>query len=440
LNTYKITSSRFSFYELHSERNAGFTDDLFVNFKDLSDYNKRGNMRYRFNRMEAAGSLGDLGTLLPIAIGMILINGLDAIGVLFSIGLFFVLSGLYFGVAVPVQPMKVIGAYAIVSAISPDQIMASALLMGVVLLFLGSTGLVTQLGRYIPHSVVRGVQLSTGALLMAKGVQFIRGTSNFQKIQQAAEPYLQIQTFGPIPIGIVIGIIGGLLTLLLLDNRKIPAGLVVVGVGLAIGLVLGTRTGLESVEFGLYWPARMPFGFPSQIDFTFAFLVLVMPQIPMTLGNAVVAYADLSKEYFGDNSSRVTYRAATISMGLANVFCFFVGGMPLCHGAGGLAAHYRFGARTAGSNLMIGSLFLLMAVFMGSHAVAFLHLLPLAILGVLLLFAGSQLALTILDVKVRKDLFVVLMMLGITLASNLAVGFIIGIFLAYTLRSKKLNV
>jgi len=400
----------------------------------------RGNMRYRFDRMEAAGSLGDLGTLLPIAIGMILINGLDAIGVLFSIGLFFVISGLYFGVTVPVQPMKVIGAYAIVTAISPDQIMASALLMGLVLILLGFTGLVTPLGRYIPHSVVRGVQLSTGTLLMAKGVNFIIGNSNFQKIQQTAEPYLQVQNLGPIPIGIVIGVLCGVLTLLLLDNRKVPAGLVVVGVGLAIGLGLGTRTGLESVEFGLYWPARMPFGFPSKIDFTFAFLVLVMPQIPMTLGNAVVAYADLSKEYFGDDSRKVTYRAVTISMGLANVFCFFVGGMPLCHGAGGLAAHYRFGARTAGSNLMIGSLFLFMAIFLGSHAVAFLHLLPLATLGVLLLFAGSQLALTILDVKDRKDLLVVLMMLGITLASNLAVGFIIGIFLALVLRSDRLKV
>jgi len=233
--------------------------------------------------MEAAGSLGDLGTLLPIAIGMILINGLDAIGVLFSIGLFFVISGVYFGVTVPVQPMKVIGAYAIVTAISPDQIMASALLMGVVLLMLGFTGLVTPLGRYIPHSVVRGVQLSTGTLLMAKGVNFIIGNSSFQKIQQAAEPYLQIQNLGPIPIGIVIGVLCGILTLLLLDNRKVPAGLVVVGVGLAIGLGLGTRAGLESVEFGIYWPARLPFGFPSNIDFTFAFLVLVMPQIPMTL-------------------------------------------------------------------------------------------------------------------------------------------------------------
>lgn len=390
--------------------------------------------------MELAGSLGDLGTLLPIAIGMILINGLDAIGVFFSIGLFYILSGFYFRVTVPVQPMKVIGAYGIATAITPDQIMASALLMGLGLLILGATGLVTIIGRYIPKSVVRGVQLSTGALLMAKGVQFIIGTSTFQKIQQAAEPFLQIQTLGPISIGIIIGVAGGLLTLLLLENRKAPAGLVIVVVGLAIGLALGTRAGLESVAFGLNLPARMPFGFPSTVDFTFAFLVLVMPQIPMTLGNAVVAYADLSKEYFGKDSGRVTYRAATISMALANVFCFFVGGMPLCHGAGGLAAHYRFGARTGGSNLIIGILFVVLAVFLGSHAVAILHLLPMAILGVLLLFAGSQLALTVLDMENRKDWFVVMMILGITLASNLAVGFIVGIFLAYALRSEKLHV
>jgi SulP family sulfate permease len=119
---------------------------------------------------------------------------------------------------------------------------------------------------------------------------------------------------------------------------------------------------------------------------------------------------------------------------------FLVGGMPLCHGAGGLAAHYRFGARTAGSNLVIGSVFLLMAFFLGVHALAIIYLVPMGVLGVLLVFAGSQLALTVIDMKERKDLFVVLLMLGITLASNLAVGFMVGLAVAYALKSDKLNV
>jgi len=160
----------------------------------------------------------------------------------------------------------------------------------------------------------------------------------------------------------------------------------------------------------------------------------------MTLGNAVIANADLSEQYFGNDSKKVTYKALCFSMSLANFFSFFVGGMPLCHGAGGLAAHYRFGARTAGSNLMIGIIFLALALFLGTHALTIVNLIPFSVLGVLLVFAGGQLTLTIIDIKERNDLFVGFVMLGITLASNLAVGFGVGILLAYALKSEKINI
>ena len=146
----------------------------------------------------------------------------------------------------------------------------------------------------------------------------------------------------------------------------------------------------------------------------------VLPQLPMTLGNAVLAYTDLSKEYFREQSVKVTNRKVCVSMALANFFSFFVGGMPMCHGAGGLVAHYRFGARTAGSNLIIGVVFAVMALVLGPHIIDVLHLLPMSILGVLLVFAGSQLALTVMDLNTRKEYFTATLILGITLASNLA--------------------
>ncbi len=397
-------------------------------------------LRAKFDRMEFAGSLGDLGTLLPLAIGMILVNGLDTMGLFFAVGLFYILSGLYFGVTVPVQPMKVIGAYAVATGISPDRIAASGALIAVCLLFFGATGAIDLLSRSIPKPVIRGVQLSTGALLMSQGVRFMLGTAKFQSLQGAVEPYLTLQALGPIPIGIPIGILFAALTFRLLENRKLPAGLTVVLGGLAIGAVLGTHRGFGDLQMGIYLPEILPFGIPAFPDVTFALLVLVLPQIPMTLGNAVVAYTDLAGEYFGPQAQKTTGRAACISMALANTGAFLVGGMPLCHGAGGLAAHYRFGARTAGSNLMIGGIFLALALFFGPHTLAFLYLIPLSVLGVLLLFAGSQLALTILDLRERKDLFVALVMLGITLASNLAVGFAVGIAAAYALKSDHLSV
>ncbi len=396
--------------------------------------------KYRFDRMELAGSLGDLGTLLPLAIGMILVNGLTPLGLFFSIGLYYILSGTYFGVTVPVQPMKVIGAYAVATAMSPNQILASGAILAVVLLIIGITGAMTMIGRFIPKPVVRGVQLSTGVLLTAQGIKFMVGTSRFQVLRQAAEPYLTIQTLGPIPVGIVIGILGGVMTLLLLENRRLPAGLLVVLGGAVIGLALGTHEGFEDLRPGIHIPGLLPLGMPAGVDFTFALFALVLPQIPMTLGNAVIAYVDLSQDYFGDRSKKVTYRSACISIGLANAISFLVGGMPLCHGAGGLAAHYRFGARTAGSNLMIGVIFVALALFLGKQALAMVNLLPMAVLGVLLVFAGCQLALSMTDMRERKDLFVVLLMLGITLASNLAVGFIAGIAVAYALKSERLQV
>ncbi|BBO71008.1 sulfate transporter [Desulfosarcina alkanivorans] len=395
---------------------------------------------YAFNRMEFAGSLGDLGTLLPLAIGMIMVNGLDPSGLFFSVGLFYILTGLYFGITTPVQPMKVIGAYAIATAMSPHQIMASGILMGTCLLFIGATGAITLIGRYIPKAAVRGVQLSTGTLLMAEGVKFMIGNARLQVLHQMAEPYLSVQQIGPVPVGLAIGVGGALLTLLLLENKKTPAGLMIVGVGVLIGLVTGTREGLGDIRPGLYLPPILPLGFPQGADFTFALLALVVPQMPMTLGNAVIADMDLSITYFGKAARRVTGRALCISMALGNFLSALLGGMPVCHGAGGLAAHYRFGARSAGSNLMIGAVFILFTLVLGNRILALFNLIPMAILGVLLLFAGSQLALTILDVRERKELFVVVMILGITLASNLAAGFLAGIVMACLLRSDKLTV
>jgi SulP family sulfate permease len=396
--------------------------------------------KYLFNRLELAGSLGDLGTLLPLAIGLIVINGLDAAGVLFVVGLYYILSGVYFGVTVPVQPMKVIGAYAIAKLMTPAQITAAGLLMGVFMLAVGLSGAIHLIGRYTPKPVVRGVQLAVGVLLMAQGVKFMAGTSSFQLARALAEPHLAVQAVGPLPIGIVLGVAGALLTLLLLDNERLPAGLVVVGCGLAAGFLLGAEGNFSRVSLGLHLPRLLPFGWPAAADFGFAFFALALPQAPMTIGNAVIANADLSRQYFGERARQASYRGLANSMGLALVASFLVGGMPVCHGAGGLAAHYRFGARTAGSNIMIGAIFLALALFLGPSALRVLYLLPLSILGVLLIFAGGQLALTVRDLTERSDLFVALAMVGIAIGTNLAVAFLVGIALAYAFRTGKLSI
>ncbi len=395
--------------------------------------------RFKFNRLEISGSLGDLGTLLPIAIGMILINGLNPLGLFFSIGLFYILSGLYFGVTVPVQPMKVIGAYAIATAMSSSQVYASGLLLGLILLFIGVTRLIDFIRKYTSLAVVRGVQVSIGTVLAISGFKFIIGTSNLQNLQTETDSLLTISNYPDI-IGIVIGIVFGILALLLLNNKKFPAGLVVVIGGIVLGIFMGRGSGMEIGIIGFHLPEFMPFEFPKGIDFNFALIALVLPQIPMTVGNAVFAYTDLSRQYFGDRSSKVTNRSVCVSMALANFFSFLVGGMPLCHGSGGLAAHYRFGARTAGSNIFIGAVFVVLAIMFGEHILSIVKILPMAVLGVLLIFSGLQLAVMIKDLDNRKDLFIVMLMLVLTLTTNLAVAFIAGIIIAQLLKWKKLSV
>jgi len=390
----------------------------------------KNQRKYRFDRMEVAGSLGDLGTLLPLAIGMILLNELHATNVFFLIGLFYLVAGHYFGVPVPVQPMKVIGAYAIATGLTPTQIVSSSLWMGIFILFLGITGLIQLIGKYTPKSTVRGVQLGVGVVLMIKGLHLII----------EPDPNLAIQALGPVSMSVILGTAGLVLTFLLLENKKLPAALVLIVIGIVLGIFIGKPINAAAFNWSIHLPNPLPYGWPSVDDFIWVIPVLVLPQIPMTIGNAIISNTDITHEYFSDRAKRVTYRSVANSQGLADIVSFFFGGIPMCHGAGGLAAHYRFGARTAGSNVIIGGIFVLLALVFGENIVAVLRLLPFSLLGVLLVFAGLQLALMIQDLRDRKDLFVALLMLGIALATNLGVAFIAGIIAAYAFKSDRLSV
>lgn len=395
---------------------------------------------YKYNRMEFSGSLGDLGTLLPLVMGMIMVNGMSATGIFFTIGLFYICGGRYFGVPIPVQPMKAISSYAIATGATAAQISGSAALISLLLFFIGVSGSIDVISKLIPKSVIRGIQLSTGTLLMMQGVKLIAGQSTQQLAAGASEPFLAVSAIGSIPISLLIGVLGIVVTLLLTRSKKYPAAIVLIGLGLLTGIFSSKAGMLGGIGLGFHLPEILPFGLPTTPDLFIAFFVLVLPQIPMTIGNAIVANVDLSRDYFGSESKKVTYKATTLSMSLANGVSFFLGGIPLCHGAGGLAAHYKFGARTGGSNIIIGSIFIVLALFFGHQALSLLHLLPLSILGVLLLFAGAQLGLSILDMKTREEMFVLLIILTITLATSLSWGFGAGLLAAYLVRFDSVSV
>ncbi|MFQ5996659.1 MAG: putative sulfate/molybdate transporter [Dehalococcoidales bacterium] len=383
---------------------------------------------FRFNLQELGGALGDLGTLLPLMVALILINGLNATSVLVGVGLFYIASGLYYRIPMPVQPLKAVSAIAISLGISASVIGAAGLLMGAILLLLSLTNLIAVVVKLFPRPVVRGIQLSIGLILFRKGIElafskqiFISGTSHSLGL-------------GQFPIGILLAVLALAIFILfkffIKQSQRFPPSLALLTFGLGAGIVFSPISGLDKLSY-----AFPSIALPSAADFWLALTVLVIPQLPLTLGNAVVGAWDTAHTYFQDQARRVSPRALTASMGLANIAAGLFGAMPMCHGSGGLTAHYRLGARTGAASLMVGGLLLTLGILLGSAALSFLSLIPLSVLGVLLAIVGIYHAFLIRDLTARRQLAVAGTVAVVTiLLGNLAFGFAAGIVLHHILR------
>ncbi len=366
----------------------------------------------RLNRNEIAGSLGDLGTFLPLLVGMAAQNGLDFAAALFFAGLFNIVTGLTFSIPMAVQPMKAIAAVALTEGLTVPQILAAGATVSLVILVLGVTGLIDWLNRVVPKSVVRGLQLALGLSLLMKGMQMVVGTNQWF----APDSYLT-------------GILAALVVLLLFFSRRVPAALVLFGIGLI--LAVWTHPGIVgSVGFGFTLPSWTP---PAWEDFVTAFPKAALPQIPLTTLNSVIAVCALSADLFPDR--RAEPRKVAVSVGLMNLVACWFGGMPMCHGAGGLAGQYRFGARTNGSILFLGVVKMVLAVLLGASLMALCRAFPASVLGVLLSFAGMELALVCRDQTSRTDAFAMLLTAAACMAlDNIALGFLLGLAMAWCLR------
>jgi SulP family sulfate permease len=390
---------------------------------------------FDFNLREFAGSLGDLGTLIPLSIALVTVNGLSFTSVFLTVGLFYVATGLYYRLPIPVQPLKVVAAIAIAAPadVTLPVMAATGVLFGAFLLLLGFTGMIDRLARIFTKPVIRGMQLSLGLILATKGISFIQSKALF--IQDSGDEVL----IGSVPVNVIIGIAGVILVLLLLNSRRFPAALVVIGAGVIIGAAYGA---FSDTAWG-FGPTDMEIFTPGLDDYATALVLLVIPQIPLTIGNAIVGTTDVARTLFGggERTRRATNRRFATSMGVANVGAGLLAAMPMCHGSGGLAAHHRFGARTGGANIMIGSVLVVIAVAFGAVGVTLLSSIPYAVLGVLLLFAGLELALLIKDVDQKRDLFVVVLIAGIGLATtNLGIAFGAGIVAERLIKWAKIGI
>lgn len=319
-----------------------------------------------FNPRELSGALGDLGTLLPLMLGAIALVGLPPIPVLLGFAVFYIATAFYYRLPIPVQPMKAVAAVLLSTGISPAGLAASGVMIGVTLLVFGLTGWITRLGRLVPQSVLAGLQVGLGLALALVSLELM-----------ASSPVVAVITFGVL--------LGFLLV------PRYPSALIALTVAIALAHVFGA----PGLEFGATASAIISVpSLPSIAEIERAFSLFVLPQIALTFTNAVLLTALIAGDYFDDRAEHVTPTRLSATSGLANLLLTPLGALPMCHGAGGLAAHYRFGARSGTAPLFLGLVLCAVALLPNGSGLAILAAIPAAGLGALLLMASGELVLT----------------------------------------------
>ncbi len=265
---------------------------------------------FEFNLRELAGSMGDFGTLFPLAIGYFAINGMNPSGLLVMLGIANIVTGLVYRLPMPLQPMKVLAVVAIAQKWPTSLIYASGVATGVIWLILSFTGLIQKLAAITPRSVVRGIQIALGIMLAIEG-------------------------FKMISTGWILGAIAIVIVLILRTNKYAPAAIVLMLLGIGIMSFKGELR--EAFQPGFNLP---PITLFKPIEMWDSLVLAGFAQLPLTATNAVIATSALLKHYFP--SKPVSERKLALNMGIMNAILPFFGGMPMCHGAGGLAGQYFF--------------------------------------------------------------------------------------------------
>ncbi|KAJ9179098.1 hypothetical protein P3X46_010922 [Hevea brasiliensis] len=408
---------------------------------------------------ELSGAVGDLGTFIPIVLTLTLVSHLDLSTTLIFTSLYNISTGLLFGVPMPVQPMKSIAAVAVseLPHLTTAQIATAGATTAATLLILGATGLMSFFYRFIPLPVVRGVQLSQGLSFAFSAIKYIRYDQDFVSSKSTTpRSWLGLD-------GLILAI-SALLFLVLTtgsggdnhtidenDNNSltgsqrrvskrlrflsaIPSALIVFFVGLVLCFIRDPSI-INDFKFG---PSRIQLLKITWEDWKTGFLRGAIPQIPLSILNSVIAVCKLSIDLFPDNELSAT--KVSVSVGIMNLVGCWFGAMPVCHGAGGLAGQYRFGSRSGASVVFLGIGKLVIGLVFGNSFVRILNQFPIGILGVLLLFAGIELAMASKDMNTKEQSFVMLVCAAVSLTgSSAALGFGCGILLHLLLKLRSMD-
>jgi len=349
---------------------------------------------------DVSGAFADLGTFLPLVIGLLVVGSYNPAGLLVGFGIFAIATGLFYRRPVPVQPMKAVAALAITGAISPAAVALSGLVVGGALVVLGAFGLIDRLERLVPRTVLLGIQLGLGFSLMMTSVALLGGDLWLGLLVLAALAALQLTALR-------------------------SASCLILLLGAVVWSLAAGAAQLPTEEVGWHLPGLAMIEASALSE---ALGSAVLPQLALTVTNAVLLTAALSADYFPDSRARVSPRNLALSSGLSNLLLAPFGAIPMCHGAGGLAAHYAQGARTGLAPIIFGATCLLLGVLTGPQALAWLTLVPLPVVAALLAYAGWQLADVGRLFGVRRDCLVIIALtVAASVLANPAVGLLAGV-------------
>ena len=360
-----------------------------------------GSRPLRFDRNELAGAFGDLGTGLPLIVGMVIAARLDSASVLIAYGVMQLLTGFVYRLPMPVQPLKAVAVLVITQHIAADTIYGAGFAIGLAMLLITAFGLIDWLAWAIPKSVVRGIQLGLGIQLASLALREYVGADR-------------------VP-GYLLAVVSFAIVVALIRNRRVPAALPVVALGVAYALAFKLPLAEVVRSVGVDLPRLHV---PTLADVATGFVVLALPQLPLSLGNSILATQQIATDLFP--GVRVPVRKIGYTYAAMNLASPFVSGVPVCHGSGGFAGHYAFGGRTGGSVIIYGALFMALGLFFSSGFAQLVHVFPLPMLGVLLLFEGLALIVLVRDLADDRSDFFIAALVALC-AAFLPYGYVIGL-------------
>ena len=322
-------------------------------------------MRSESNRLhylaEFSASLADLGTFLPLVLGVLIVTQMDPVGVLFGFGIFALVTGGLYRRPIPVQPMKAVAAMGIAGMLSADAMVATTVVMGCVLLVLSLSDVITRIRRFIPNSIMHGLKLSLVVSLIV-----------------VTHSRLEWQWMD---VGLLLI---GLIALQRTPLKSLSALFMIV-----IGMWLWMP--LERVSVG-FDPSLPTLIWPSLESFLIAMRDATLPQLILTITNALILTAVIAHAYYPEDHPRVTEQRLARSSGWANLLLAPFGAMPMCHGAGGLVAHHAFGGRSGWTMALFGLFCLILGLGFGDGVLQLLAAIPGSVMVMLVLYAAWQIA------------------------------------------------